>query len=81
MIESVIDYFERHFAGLLNLEALVGDEIAKHIHESWLVEGGELAALLSDPRTYKEAIQQRDAEQRKEAINTEFAQLERLGVF
>ena len=42
---------------------------------------GELAALLSDPRRYKEAMKQSDAEQWKEAINAEFAQLERPGVF
>ena len=59
----------------------MGDGVAKHIYESWLAEGGELAALLSDPRTYKEAMKQPDAEQWKEAINIEFAQLERLGVF
>ena len=37
------------------------------------------SALLSGPRTYKEAIKQPDAEQWKEAINTELAQLEILG--
>ena len=57
----------------------MGDGIAKHIYESWLVEGGELAALLSDPRTNKEVMIQPDGEQWKEAINVEFTQLERLG--
>ena len=32
--EPITDYFECHFAGLLNLEALTGDGIAKHIYES-----------------------------------------------
>ena len=41
----------------------------------------ELAALMSDPRTYKKDMKQPDAEQWKEAINTEFSQLERFGVF
>ena len=59
----------------------MGDGIAKHINESWLAEGGELAALLSDPRAYKEVMKRPDAEQWMEAINAEFAQLERLGVF
>ena len=43
--EPITDYIECHFAGLLNLESLMGDGIAKHIYESWLAEGGELAAL------------------------------------
>ena len=79
--EPITDYLECHFAGLLNLEALMGDGIAKHIYSSWLAEGGKPAALLSDPRTYKEAMKQPDAEQWKEVINAEFAQLERLKVF
>ena len=41
----------------------MGDGVAKHIYESWLVDGGELAALLSDPRTYKEAMKRPDAKQ------------------
>ena len=40
----------------------MGDGIAKHTYESWLAEGGELAALLSDPGTCKEAMKQPDAE-------------------
>ena len=59
----------------------MGDGIANQIYESWLVKGGELTALLSDPRTYKEATKQPDTEQWKEAINAEFAQLERLRIF
>ena len=58
--EQLTDYLECHFAGLLNLETLMGDGIAKHIYESWLAEGGELAALLSDPRSNKEAMKQPD---------------------
>ena len=42
------------------------------------MEGGE---LLSDPRSYKEAMKQSDAEQRNATINMEFAQLEQLGLF
>ena len=30
--EPIMDYIECHFAGLLNLEALMEDEIAKHIY-------------------------------------------------
>ena len=61
--EPITDYIECLFVGRLNIESLMGDGIAKHIYESWLAEGGELAALLSDPRTYKEAMKQPDAEQ------------------
>ena len=81
LFKSINDYLECHFAGLLNLESLIGHGIAKRIYESWLAEGRELAALLSDPRTYKDATKRPDAEQWKEAINLEFAQPERLGVF
>ena len=30
----ITDYLECHCAGLLNLESLIGDRIAKHIYES-----------------------------------------------
>ena len=44
--------------GVLNLDALMRDPIAYHMHmyECWMAELGELGALIADPRTYMTAI-------------------------
>ena len=57
--------------GGLNLEALMGDPIARHMYGCFMSEVGGLGALLANPRTYKEAMKMPDAKQRAEAMCTE----------
>ena len=68
---SVTNYIECHYKGELNLEALMGDPIARHMYESFMAEVDKLGALLADPCTYKEAGKMPDAAMGRSATHGE----------
>ena len=47
----------------LNLEVLMRDPKASHMYEGFMMEVGELGALLADPHTDKEVTKTPDAKQ------------------
>ena len=57
------------------------DPIASHMYGCFIIEVGELRALLANPRTCKDAMKIPDAKQWEEALRAEMELLERLGVF
>ena len=81
IFKSVTNYIECQYMEERNLEALMGDPVASHLHECFMAEVGEPGALLVDPHIYKEVTKMPDAWRWEEALRTEMKQLESLDVF
>ena len=64
------DSIECHYVGELSL-----------VYENFIAEVGKLGAVLTDPRTYQEAMGMPDPKQWEEVLPTEMKRLERFGVF